>query len=105
MPAGGLKSAVLWLMPNYAAILVLVTLCFSHFLPLSARHTLEGWWMLFALFLPISTLVAGVKAVQISLCAGGVRFHLLQLIAAWSLVAAALAFNVFSWMIISYALR
>jgi hypothetical protein len=105
MRDGGLKSVVLWVLPNYGAILVLVTLYIFQTLPLRAQHTLEGWWMLVAIFLPISTLVAAVKAVQLSVRAGGVKFHLWQPVAAWCLVAPALAFNVFSYMVISHALR
>jgi|SRR6476659_3539265 len=105
MPQGGLKSVVLWVLPNYAAILLLVILYISEILPFRTPHTLEGWWMLFALFLPISTLVATVKAVQLSLRAGGVGFHFWRPVAAWCLVAVAIAFNLFSYMVISHALR
>jgi|KBSSwiStaDraftv2_1062776.scaffolds.fasta_scaffold00251_48 hypothetical protein len=105
MPHGGLKSVVLWMLPTYGAIFVLVTLYISHTLPLRGQHTLEGWWMLVALFLPVSTLVAAVKTVQLSVCAGGVKVDFWQVVAAWCLVAPALAFNVFSYMVISHALR
>jgi hypothetical protein len=105
MTHGGLKSVVLWLVPNYVAILALVTLSIAGILPLDAQHTLEGWRMLFPLFLPISTLVAAVKALQLSLRAGGLTFHFWQPIAAWCLVMLALAFNAFSYMVISHALR
>ena len=61
--------------------------------------------MLFALFLPLSTFVAAVKAIQLSLRAGGLTFRFWQPIVAWCLVALALAFNVFFYIVISQALR
>ncbi len=71
--AGTLKSVVLWALPNYAAVVVLVTLAFvASSIPLRVQHTVEGFWMLFALLLPISTIMAAVKAVQLSLRAGNV---------------------------------
>jgi len=62
MPHRGLKSVVLWVLPNYAAILVLVTLYISDILPFREPHTLEGWWMLFVFVVPVSTFVAALKA-------------------------------------------
>jgi len=105
MPYGGLKSVVLWVLPNYAAILVLVILYLSEILPFRTPHTLEGWWILIALLLPISALVAAVKAVQLSLRAEGVRYVFWHSVVAWCLVAPAVAFNVFSYMVISHGLR
>jgi hypothetical protein len=102
MSRGGLKSIVLWVLPNYAALVVLITLSFqASFVPLRVQHTLEGWWMLFALFLPITTIVAAVKAVQLSLRAGGEQLNFWRPVAGWGLVAFALAFNVFSYVVIS----
>jgi len=105
--AGTLRSVVLWALPNYAAVVVLVTLAFvASSIPLCVQHTVEGFWMLFALLLPISTIMAAVKAVQLSLRAGDEsRVHIWRPVVAWCLVALALAFNVFSFIVISRTLR
>jgi hypothetical protein len=105
--AGTLKSVVFWALPNYAAVVVLVTLGFvASSIPLPAQHAAEGFWMLFALLLPISTIMAAVKAAQLSLRAGdGSQVHICRSVFAWCLVASALAFNVFSYIVISRTLR
>lgn len=107
MPRGSLKSVVLWVLPNYAAIAVLMILAFlTSAIPLRVQHTLEGLWMLSALVLPIATIMAAVKAVQLSLHGGGSEqvYSWLPSVA-WCLVAVALGFNVFSFIVISKALR
>ena len=106
MPPRGLKSVVLWVLPNYAAVVVLITLAFlASSVPLRVQHTLEGEWMLFALLLPICTIMAAVKAVQLSLSTGGEQLQFWRPVAGWCLVALALAFNAFSYVVISRALR
>jgi hypothetical protein len=102
-----LKSVVLWSLPNYAAVVVLIALAFVEpSIPLHVQHTVEGVWMLAAIFLPISTLFAIVKAVQISLRAGDeAEVRIWQSIVAWCLVAAAMACNVFSYVVIARTLR
>ena len=105
--AGTLKSVVLWSLPNYAAVVVLVTLAFvASSIPLRVQHTVEGVWMLFVLLLPISTMMAAVKTVQLSLrAADQSKVHRWRSVVAWCLVALALAFNVFSYIVISRTLR
>ena len=51
--AGSLKSVVLWSLPSYAAVMVLMALAFvASSIPLGAQRTVEGVWMFVALFLP-----------------------------------------------------
>jgi len=105
--AGTLKSVVLWSLPNYAGIVFLVTLAFvASSIPLRVQHTVEGFWMFFALLLPISTIMAAVKAAGLSLRADDEsQAHIWRPVVAWCLVALAFAFNVFSYVVISRALR
>jgi hypothetical protein len=106
MPHGSLKSVVLWVLPNYAAIAVLIALAFlASSISLRVQHTLEGFWMLFALLLPISTIMAAFKAVQLSLRGNGEQPYFWMLGVGWGLVAVAVGFNVFSFMVISRTLR
>jgi len=102
-----LKSVVLWSLPNYAAVLVLIALVLvASSIPLLVQHTVEGVWMFAALLLPISTLRAMVKAVHLSLRAGDEgKVRVWQPIVAWWVVAAAIAFNVFSNVVIARTLR
>lgn len=51
--------------------MVLIALAFvASPVPLGAQRTVEGVWMFAALFLPISTIFAMVKAVHLSFRAG-----------------------------------
>jgi len=61
--------------------------------------------MLFALLLPISTIMGAVKAVQLSLRRGGGQLYFWAPAVGWCLVAVALGFNVFSLIVISRTLR
>ncbi len=105
--AATLRAVVLWALPNYAAVVALVALALvASSIPLRVQHAVEGFWMLFALLLPISTIMAAVKAVQLSLRAGDVsQVHIWRRVVAWCIVAFALAFNVFSYIVISRTLR
>jgi hypothetical protein len=105
--AATLKSVVLWSLPNYAVVVVLVGLAFvASTIPLRVQHTVAGVWMLFALLLPISTIMAAVKTVQLSLrAADQSKVHHWRPVVAWCLVGLALAFNVFSCIVISRTLR
>jgi hypothetical protein len=105
--AGTLKSVVLWSLPNYAAVVVLIALALAaSSIPLRVQHTVEGVWMFAALLLPISTLFAMVKAVRLSLRAGDEgEVRIWQPIVAWCVVAVAIAFNVFSYVVIARTLR
>jgi hypothetical protein len=87
--AGTLKSVVLWSLPSYAALTVLIALAFAaSSIPLGAQRTVEGVWMFAALFLPISTILAMVKALHLSFRAGDeAEVRLWQSIVGWSLVA------------------
>ena len=98
---------ILWALPNYAAIVVLVTLAFVEpSMPLRVQHTVDGFWMLVALLLPISTIMAAIKAVQLSIRAvDGTQVRVWRPVLAWGVVAFALAFNVFSYIVISHTLR
>jgi len=104
---GTLKSVVLWSLPNYAAVVVLIALAFvASSIPLRVQHTVEGVWMLFALLQPISTIMAAVKTVQLSLrAADQSKVHHFRPVVAWCLVALALAFNMLSYIVISRTLR
>lgn len=106
MAREALRPVVLWVLPNYVAILALITLALPEpSIPLRMQHTLEGFWMLFALLLPISTIIAALKAVQLSLGGGGEQLYVWAAAIGWCLVAVALGFNVFSFIIISRTLR
>jgi hypothetical protein len=70
------------------------------------QHTFEGFWMIFALLLPISTVMAAVKAVQLSVRRGGSeQLYFLAPAVGWCLVAVAVGFNLFSFIVVSRALR
>jgi len=107
MPRASLKAVVLWVLPNYAAIVVLIVLAFlSSSIPLRMQHTLEGFWMIVALLLSISTVAAAVKAVQLSVRRGGSEpLYFLAPAVGWCFVAVAVGFNVFSFVVVSRALR
>ena len=104
---GTLRSVARWALPNYAGIVLLVILAFveSH-LPLRMLHTFESFWMLVALLLPLSTIIAAVNAVRLSLRVGDEsQIRIWQPVVAWCLVAFAVAFNVYSYIVISLTLR
>lgn len=93
----------LWSLPNYTAVVVLIALVFVEpSLPLHVQRTVEGAWMFAALFLPISTIFAMAKAVHLSLRAGDkAEVRIWQSVVAWCLVAVAVAFNVFSYVVLA----
>jgi len=105
--AGTLKSVAYWTLPNYVGVVFLIALGFvTSVIPLRVQHALEGLWMFAALFLPISTIFATVKAVHLSLCVEhDAEVRIWQPIVGWCLVAVAIAFNVFSYVVIARALR
>ena len=104
--AGTLKSVAYSMLPNYVAGVFLISLGFAaSVIPLRVQHALEGLWMFAALFLPISTILATVKAVRLSLRLGDeAEVRIWQPIVGWCLVAVAIAFNVFSYVVIARTL-
>jgi TonB family protein len=105
-PAGTLKSVAYWTLPNYVAIVYLIAFASASSIPLRVQHTVEGVWMFAALFLPISTIFAVVKAVHLSLRARDeTEVRIWQSIVGWCLVAVAIAFNLFSYVVIARTLR
>jgi hypothetical protein len=104
---GTLKSVTRWALPNYAGIVLLVILAFvESYLPLRVQHTLESFWMLVALLLPISTIIAAVHAVRLSLRVGDEsQIRIWQPVVGWCLVTFAVAFNMYSYIVISLTLR
>ena len=101
-----LNSVLLWCLPTYAAVVIALALASVHpSIPFRLQLALSNAWMVVALFLPIGTLVAAVKAVAVPFRATDNQRHIGRYVLGWCLVVVALAMNVFCYMVIARALR
>lgn len=73
--------------------------------PLRLQTGLSDAWMIVALVLPVTTLVAAVKAASVKVHTAGDRLQIWRPALGWCMVAAALAMNVFCYAVIARALR
>ena len=104
--SGSLRPVISWCLPTYAVVgIALVLALMSRSLPLRVQIGLSDAWMIVALVLPVTTLVAAVKAASVKLPTTAARRQIWRPVLGWCMVAAALLMNVFCYAVIARVLR
>lgn len=101
-----LRAVFLWCLPTYVvSVIALALACAHHSIPFHLELALSEAFMGVMFLLPIATIVAAFKTISVPLRTADNRLHVGTPVAAWCLVAVALALNVFFYMAIERALR
>jgi hypothetical protein len=102
-----IRLVLFWCLPTFGVFVATVVLVATHFYtsaPFRHRLLFDDIWMGVVVFLPISTVVAGVKAVALRFHSADARY-VWQPIVGWGAVLAAAALNVLFYRVVADTLR